>query len=75
MYAWWMNVVELPNEANYNVGTGDPYMDMSRLSLHTRRELKEAARVLNPGDINSTLVTQHSTVVTNAQTRSVNNIR
>lgn len=66
---------ELINEANYTVGTGDPFIDLSRLSFASRKEMMEAARVLNPGDVFDTIVTSHSSVASNAQSRAVNNIR
>ena len=48
---------------------------LSKLSFHTRRELVEAGRELNPGDPLTQLVVQHATVVTNATTRSTTNRR
>jgi hypothetical protein len=48
---------------------------LSKLSFHTRRELIEAGRELNPGDPLTQLVTQHTTIVTNATTRSTTNRR
>lgn len=56
---------ELTVEANYTP-IGDVSQDLSRLSFQTRRELKEAARVLSPGDILSPIITQHATVTANA---------
>ncbi|MDE2102960.1 MAG: hypothetical protein KGL39_37295 [Patescibacteria group bacterium] len=64
---------ELTAEASFT--PNDPYTDLARLSFPTRKELMEAARVLNPGAIFSTIVTQHSTVVTSAQSRFAVNVR
>jgi hypothetical protein len=63
---------ELTAEANYTPTT--VYIDLARLSLKSRLELMEAARVLNPGNILDTIVTQHSTVASNALTRHLANI-
>lgn len=63
----------LTSEANYDPtqpGTGYA-ADMARHSLQVRREMWEAARVLNPGNLRDTIVTQHATVVTNALANAV----
>lgn len=48
---------------------------MTRVNFATRKELIEAARVLNPADPNNQIVTNLSTVNGNARTRALNDTR
>jgi hypothetical protein len=66
-------VNELATEATLPVTTASA--TLARMSFPTRREMIEAARILDPADPLGTIVTQHATVVATAQTRSVTNVR
>ena len=66
-------VNELATEATLPATTAA--VTLARVSFQTRRELIEAARVLDPADPLGTIVTQHATVVATATTRSVTNVR
>lgn len=66
-------VTALTSEATAPIQEGE--LMLARHSYPVRKELLEAARVLNPADPMNAYVTQHSTVCTNALARAINNIR
>jgi hypothetical protein len=62
-------------QSELTIEAGNATTDFTKISFKTRRELIEAARILNPGDPLSTITTQHATVVTNALLRNQQHTR